>query len=66
MKFESKLLNIKAKLENKTKDRNTLYVNYVSERLTKSLISYRQDLEYSIRYLNNRKPENVLKRMTDE
>lgn len=61
--FEKDLLNIKNKLSYRNRDRKELSKLYISKRLNKTIISYKQELESNINYLINRKPENVLKRM---
>lgn len=61
--FEHSLIDINKKLSVKNRNKDELYKSYVSMRLNKTIISYRNELESNIRYLMNRKPENVLKRM---
>lgn len=61
--FEKELLNIKNKLNARHRSRKELSKLYVSKRLNKTIISYKHELESNIKYLINRKPENVLKRM---
>jgi hypothetical protein len=38
---------------------------YIYKRLNESLKSYYSDLEYSLKYLDNRQPENILRKMGD-
>ena len=59
--FEKTLRNIQRSLEGRGRDKDDLYTYYLSARLNASLYSYRSDLEQRIKYLNNRRPENVLK-----
>lgn len=61
--FEKELLCIKNKLSYRNRSRKELSKLYISKRLNKTIISYKQELESNIKYLINRKPENVLKRM---
>lgn len=61
LEFKKTLKHIQRSLEGRDRDRNDLYTYYISARLNASLVSYRSDLEQRIKYLNNRKPENVLK-----
>lgn len=61
--FEQELLNIENKLAVKHRDRKELSKYYVAKRLNKTIISYKHELESNIKYLMNRKPENILKRM---
>lgn len=64
MSFERKLNRIKDQLNSRsTNDRKEIYKYHISKRLNESLIAYRQNLENSVKYLNNRKPENVLKEL---
>ena len=63
MVFKDTLLHIKDSLDGKSNTRNNLSKLYVAKRLNKSLMSYRSDLEFRVRYLNQRKPENVMKDM---
>lgn len=63
MGFEYKLLNIKDKMSRKHRNTNKLVTYYVAQRLNKSLTTYISDLNDRINYLENRKPENVLRKM---
>lgn len=54
---------IKNKLSSRNRSRKELSKLYISKRLNKTIISYKHELESNIKYLINRKPENVLKRM---
>lgn len=47
------------------RDRSKLDKYYIYKRLNESLESYYDDLEYSLKYLRNRQPENILKKMED-
>ena len=59
------LLSLKNDMKKYHRDKNRLDRYYVHKRLRESLSSYYDDLEYSLKYLNNRQPENVLKKMED-
>lgn len=59
----SKLLYIKKELNNHHRDKASLEKYYIQKRLNETLDTYYNDLEYSIKYLNNRKSENVFKQM---
>lgn len=61
MKFERTLLHIKTKLNSHTNNQQSLSKYYIAKRLNKSLISYMSDLEHRIKYLEARKPENVMR-----
>ena len=61
--FEKELLCIKNKLSSRNRSRKELSKLYISKRLNKTIISYKHELESNLKYLINRKPENVLKRM---
>ena len=63
MGFEYKLLNIKDKMLRKHRNTDKLVTYYVAQRLNKSLTTYISDLNDRINYLENRKPENVLRKM---
>jgi hypothetical protein len=59
----NKLVQIKYELSKYHRDRQYLERYYVNKRLTESLNSYYKDLEDSLRYLDNRKEENVFKQL---
>lgn len=61
--FENKLQNIKSHLVKQQIEKKTLSKLYVAQRLNKSLDSYMKDLEDRIKYLEQRKPENVLRKL---
>ena len=61
--LEDNLLYIKTQLQSKTRDKKELRKKYVAVRLAKSLKSYYLDMERRLNYLNNRVPENILKRL---
>ena len=63
MSFKYNILHIKSELIKHNKDKQQLSKLYIAKRLNKSLISYKQDLEFRLRYLDQRKPENVLKEL---
>lgn len=57
------LIEIKKDLSYRHRDREKLNIYYVNERLNKSLITYYEDISRSVKYLNDRKPENVIKKL---
>lgn len=59
------LLKLKSEMKNYHRSKNDLTKYYIYKRLNESLESYYNDLEYSLKYLNNRQPENILKKMGD-
>lgn len=59
----NKLDNIKKELGKRHRDKKYLEKYYIQERLNRSLDSYYKELEKSIEYLENRVPENVVKKM---
>lgn len=59
----SKLLYIKKELNQHHRDKKQLEKYYIQKRLNDTLNAYYYDLEYSIKYLSNRKSENVFKQM---
>lgn len=61
--LEDNLLHIKSQLHNRTRSKKALKKVYVSDRLSKSLQSYYNDIERRMKYLMHRKPDNVLKRL---
>ncbi len=61
--FKDKLLHIQSLLdERESHDKLALTKYYIAKRLNKSLMTYKKELEKKVAYLNDRKPENVLKR----
>lgn len=61
--FKDKLFRIQSLLdERESQDKLTLTKYYIAKRLNKSLMTYKKELEKKVAYLNDRKPENVLKR----
>ena len=63
MKLIDNLIHIQNELNNRETSKQDLTKRYIASRLNKSLVSYRSDLETRLKYLNQRKPENVLKGM---
>lgn len=61
----NKLLSIKKDMSLHHRDKEYLERYYIDRRLKQSLNSYYKDLEDSLRYLYNRKPENVFKKLGD-
>lgn len=61
--FTERILSMQAELEKYKRDKDDLLCSYVSDRLTKSLVSYQDDLETSLKYLENRKQLNLMKKM---
>lgn len=59
------LINLKREMSNYHRDKVKLDKYYIYKRLNESLDTYYNDLEYSLKYLNNRQPENVLRKMGD-
>lgn len=59
----NKLLNLKKELSYYHRNKEDLEKYYISKRLNDSLVSYYKDLEYSMKYLENRKEENIFKKM---
>lgn len=59
------LIYLKSEMKKYHRDRTELVKYYINKRLNDSLASYYKDLEYSIKYLDNRQPENVFKKMED-
>jgi hypothetical protein len=59
------LLYLKSEMKKYHRDKSVLVKYYINKRLNDSLNSYYKDLEYSIKYLDNRQPENILKKMED-
>lgn len=62
----NRLLLLKKELSNYHRGRTYLEKYYISKRLNESLNSYYKELEDSLRYLDNRQPENILKGMVDK
>lgn len=56
------LINLQNEMKKYHRDKSKLDEYYIHKRLNESLNSYYKDLEYSLKYLNNRQPENVLKK----
>lgn len=63
MKLTDNLLHIQHELNKRADTKQGLTKVYVAARLNKSLMAYKSDLESRLKYLNQRKPENVLKGM---
>ncbi len=61
----NKLMEIKDDLARHHRDKKYLEVYYLQSRLNATLSAYYKDLEYSINYLNNRKEENIFKKLGD-
>lgn len=61
----NKLMSIKSDLSKHHRNRSQLEKYYINKRLNECLNSYYKDLEYSLRYLDNRQPENVFKKLGD-
>ena len=59
----NKLLLIKKDMSSHHRSKEYLERYYINKRLKDSLNSYYKDLEDSIKYLHNRKPENILKKL---
>lgn len=59
------LLKLKQEIKKYNRNKEDLEKYYIYKRLNESLKSYYDDLEYSIKYLDNRQPENILKKMGD-
>lgn len=62
MTLKDNLIEMKRDLNNHNRDRKQLIIFYVSKRLSESLDSYYYDLRDSVKYLNHRKPDNVLRK----
>ena len=58
-------MTLKNDMKKYHRDRGKLDKYYIYKRLNESLESYYDDLEYSLKYLRNRQPENILKKMED-
>ena len=63
LKLIDNLIHIQNELNSRETSKQDLTKKYIANRLNKSLVSYRSDLETRLKYLNQRKPENVLKGM---
>ena len=50
-------------MSHKHRDKRTLMRFYVNKRLTESLNTYYEEMEASAEYLENRKAENVVRKM---
>lgn len=61
----NKLLLIKKELFYHHRSKAYLEKYYINKRLSESLNSYYKDLESSIKYLDNRKSENIFKQLGD-
>lgn len=59
------LLELKKELQNYHRDKKELETYYINNRLNESLVSYYKDLQYSYKYLDYRKSENVFKKLGD-
>ena len=57
------LLKLRKELSFYYRDKKTLEKYYINTRLNKSLDSYYSDLKTSLSYLNNRKSENIIKKL---
>lgn len=57
------LIELKRELSKYHRDKRALEKYYIRKRLNESLTSYYKDLEYSMKYLENRKEENIFKKM---
>ena len=57
------LVSIKLDLAQHHRNRDKAMLQFVQQRLTKSLASYYKDLKNSTQYLLNRNPENVLRKL---
>lgn len=58
-----KLIHLREELKNYHRDRTELEKYYINKRLNDSLLAYYKDLEYSMKYLGNRKEENIFKKL---
>ena len=63
--MHDKLLELKQDLANHHRNKKDLELYYLQNRLNATLSAYYKDLEYSINYLNNRKEENIFKKLGD-
>lgn len=61
--FYNKLMHIRADLKQHHRPKQILMKIYIQERLNKSLKTYYDELSRSATYLENRKPDNVIKKM---
>ena len=59
--FGDLLIEIQNELSKYHRDKKSLEVYYIQLRLNKSLKAYYDDLSRSVKYLNNRKTDNVIK-----
>lgn len=59
------LLTLKYDMKKYHRNKEDLEKYYIYKRLNESLKSYYSDLEYSLKYLDNRQPENILRKMGD-
>ena len=59
----SKLLNLKNDMKKYHRNKKELDIYYINKRLNESLNSYYSELECSLKYLNNRHPENIIKKL---
>lgn len=57
------ILKIKENVSKHKRNKNDLYMYYIKTRLNKSLKTYMLHMEEKAKYLELRKPENVIKRM---
>ena len=57
------LIRIKKDLYEHKRDPKSLTYYYINKRLNASLSSYYKQLTTSVSYLDNRKPENVIKEL---
>lgn len=57
------LIELKKELNKYHRDKSSLERYYIRKRLNESLTSYYKDLEYSVKYLENRKEENIFKKI---
>lgn len=63
--MRKELIYLKSEMKKYHRDKTELVKYYINKRLNDSLTSYYKDLEYSIKYLDNRQPENIFKKMED-
>lgn len=57
------IISIKEDLSTRHRDKKYLSRFYINMRLNESLNNYYKQLESSVNYLENRKPENVIKEL---
>lgn len=61
--IKKSIFSLLQELDNYHRSRDKIIYEAISIRLNKSLKSYADDLDYSLQYLSNRKPEKIMRKL---